>query len=158
VVPATVEVIEQDGRRVVHFIRQGEENVHTEVGIRQTIDQDVNVFDFLSIRLDVKLIRQSLPGAGYLSSEFPIRVEIAYTDIYGKDLTWGRGFYYRDPEPGWPIINGDKIPPFVWFSYESPNLMEELKDTRPARVNSIRVYASGWNYESMASEISLVAR
>jgi len=110
------------------------------------------------VRLDVKLIRQSLPGAGYLSSEYPLRVEISYTDIYGKDLTWGHGFYYREPEPGWPIIGGERIPPFVWYSYESPNLMAELAETRPARINSIRIYASGWNYESMASEISLVAR
>ncbi len=158
VTPGTVEIVEQDGRRVARFLRQGEENVHTEVGIRQRIDKDVNVHDFLSVRLDVKLIRQSLPGAGYLSSEYPLRVEISYTDIYGKDLTWGHGFYYREPEPGWPIIGGERIPPFVWYSYESPNLMAELAETRPARINSIRIYASGWNYESMASEISLVAR
>ncbi|RME60108.1 MAG: hypothetical protein D6790_09840, partial [Caldilineae bacterium] len=143
--PGTVDVEEQDGRRVAHFIRQGEDGVHTEVGIRQRIDQDVNGYDYLSIRLDVKLIRQTLRGAGEKSSEFPLRFEIAYTDIYGKDLTWGWGFYYRDPPPDWPLVGGEKIAPFVWYSYESPNLMELLADTRPARINSIRVYASGWN-------------
>lgn len=156
-VPGTVEIKEQDGRRVAHFVRQGEEGIHTEVGIRQEIDQDVNSYDYLAIHLDVKLIRQTLRGAGEESSEFPLRVEIAYTDIYGKDLKWGYGFYYREPDPNWPPIYGEQIAPFVWYSYETENLMELLKDTRPAHINSIRIYASGWNYESMVSEISLIA-
>ncbi len=58
----------------------------------------------------------------------------------------------------WPIINGEKIPPHIWYPYESPNLIELLRDTRPARLNSIRIYASGWNYQSMVSEIGIIAR
>ncbi len=155
--PGSVRIIEREGRRVAHFIRQGEEEVPTEVGITQSIEQDVNVYDSLSLILDVKLLYQSLSGAGYLSSEFPLRVEISYTDIYGKELTWGHGFYYRDPEnENWRIINGDKIPPYVWHTYQSPNLMEMLKETRPARINSVRIYASGWNYQSMVSEVYLL--
>jgi hypothetical protein len=155
--PGSVRIIEREGRRIAHFIRQGEEEVPTEVGITQSIEQDVNVYDSLTIQLDVKLLYQSLSGAGYLSSEFPLRVEITYTDIYGKELTWGHGFYFRDPEnENWRIINGEKIPPYVWYTYQSPNLMELLADTRPARVNSVRIYASGWNYQSMVSEAYLL--
>lgn len=158
VTPGRVSIMERDGRRVAYFIRQGEDNVPTEVGIRQHIGRDVNVYDSLILQLDVKLLFQSLPGAGYLSSEYPLRVEITYTDIYGKQLTWGHGFYYRDPEnENWQIINGEKIPPFTWYTYRSPNLMELLKDTRPARIDSIRIYASGWNYQSMVSEVYLFA-
>jgi hypothetical protein len=155
--PGSVRIIEREGRRVAHFIRQGEEDVPTEVGITQSIGQDVNVYDSMTIQLDVKLLYQSLSGAGYLSSEFPLRVEITYTDIYGKELTWGHGFYFREPEnENWRIINGQKIPPYVWYTYQSPNLMELLSDTRPARVNSVRIYASGWNYQSMVSEAYLL--
>ncbi len=157
VAPGAVEVGEQDGRRVAHFDRQGEDGIHTEVGIRQGIDQDVNGYDYLALRLDVRLLRQTLRGAGEKSSEFPLRVEVAYTDIYGKDLTWGHGFYYRDPLPEWPVTGGEKITPFTWYTYESPNLMELLRDTRPAHINSIRLYASGWNYEAMISEVGLFA-
>jgi hypothetical protein len=159
VTPGKVNIMERDGRRVAYFVRQGEDNVPTEVGIRQGIDRDVNVYDKLYLQLDVKLLFQSLPGAGYLSSEYPLRVEISYTDIYGKSgLTWGHGFYFRDPEnENWQIVGGEKIPPFNWFTYRSPNLMELLKDTRPARIDSIRIYASGWNYQSMVSEVYLVA-
>ncbi|NJN83938.1 MAG: hypothetical protein HC802_17765 [Caldilineaceae bacterium] len=159
VIPGSVRSIERDGRRVAHFIRQGEENVPTEVGITQEVNKDVNVYDELFLQLDVKLLHQSLSGAGYLSSEFPLRVELTYTDIYGKVLTWGHGFYYRDPEnENWRVIDGEKIPPFKWYTYQSPNLMEELQSTRPAHIDSVRIYASGWNYQSMVSEAYLVAR
>jgi len=155
--PGSVRIIEREGRRVAYFIRQGEEEVPTEVGITQSIEQDVNVYDSLSLALDVKLLYQSLSGAGYLSSEFPLRVEISYTDIYGKELSWGHGFYFRDPEnENWKIINGDKAPAYVWHTYQSPNLMELLAETRPARINSVRIYASGWNYQSMVSEAYLL--
>ncbi|MEZ4635667.1 MAG: hypothetical protein R2873_27830 [Caldilineaceae bacterium] len=154
--PGRVEIEEQDGRRVAHFVRRGGDSVHTEVGIRQQINEDVNVFESLRLELYTKIDYQSLAGAGYVSTEFPVRVEISYTDIYGKDLEWGYGFYYRDPDTGWPLNSGEKIPQSAWYYYSSPNLIDELKDTRPARINSIRVYASGHNYESMVSGISLI--
>ena len=157
VIPGSVRIVEREGRRVAHFIRQGEENVPTEVGITQDVNKDVNVYDTLLLQLDVKLMHQSLSGAGYLSSEFPLRVEINYTDIYGKPLSWGHGFYYRDPEnENWRIINGEKIPPYIWYTYRSPNLLDLLRDTRPARINSVRIYASGWNYQSIVSEVYLL--
>lgn len=158
VVQGDVQRISQDGRWVARFQRDGEDNVHTEVGIRQDIDLDVNVYDGLRLQMDVRLRWQSLEGAGHQSSEFPIRVEIGYRDIYGKDLTWGHGFYYRDPRAGWGIQDGEKIRPFVWFSYESPDLMELLADTRPARITYVRVYASGWNYDGYVSDLSLIAQ
>lgn len=158
VTPGKVSIMERDGRRVAYFVRQGEDNVPTEVGIRQQIGKDVNVYDKLYLQLDVKLLFQSLSGAGYLSSEYPLRVELTYTDVYGKQLTWGHGFYYRDPDnENWKIVNGEKIPPFNWYTYRSPDLMELLKDTRPAHIDSIRIYSSGWNYQSMVSEVFLVA-
>ena len=160
VAPAMVEVVEVGGRKAVYFSRSAEEGVHTEAWIEQTLDKDVLDFEQLSIRLDVRLIHQSLPGGGYLSSEFPVMVRLNYTDVYGKQLEWVHGFYYRDPDPSsnWPIINGEKIPPHIWYPYESPNLIELLWDTRPARLNSIRIYASGWNYQSMVSDIGIIAR
>ena len=158
VIQGDVQRISQDGRWVARFRRDGEDNVHTEVGIRQEIGLDVNVYDSLRLQMDVRLRWQSLEGAGHQSSEFPVRVEIGYQDIYGKELTWGHGFYYRDPRAGWRVQDGEKIRPFVWYSYESPDLMELLANTRPARINSVRVYASGWNYDVYVSEISLIAQ
>ncbi|MCB9140377.1 MAG: hypothetical protein H6642_18740 [Caldilineaceae bacterium] len=155
----TVSIIERDGRRVAHFNRQGEEGVHTEVGIFQELNEDVNVFDELVIQLDVRLMYQSLAGAGYLNSEFPLRIEIEYVDIYGKELRWGHGFYYRDPDDVTRSVpDSSKIPAYNWYTYQSPNLMDVLAETRPARINSLRIYASGHNYQSMVSEIYLLAQ
>jgi hypothetical protein len=156
VVPGRVEVMNLDGRRVARFVRRGEADVHTEVGIWQPVNQDVNVYELLRLDLDVKVDFQSLQGAGWAGTEFPVRVEIDYTSIYGQDLRWGHGFYYRPPEPGWPLQGGEMVPRGAWFFYPSPNLFEVLKDTRPARINSIRVYASGHNYEAMVSGVSLI--
>ncbi|MCD6291188.1 MAG: FecR domain-containing protein, partial [Anaerolineae bacterium] len=160
VTPASIEVVDVGGRRAVYFSRRAEEGIHTEAWIEQELNKDVLDYEYLSIRLDVRLLYQSLPGGGYLSSEFPLMVRINYTDVYGKQLEWVHGFYYRDPDPNsnWPIINGEKIPAYVWYPYESPNLIDLLSKTRPARLNSIRIYASGWNYQSMVSEVGVIAR
>jgi hypothetical protein len=152
----------EDGRRVAQFLRMGEEKLHTEVGITQAVEQAVNVYDDLRLQLDVKILFQSLPGAGSLNSEFPLRIEVSYRDVYGKDLTWGHGFYYRDPEPGEaypPVVNGTKVRQGQWYTYLSPNLISLLdsQGTRPAYINSIRIYASGHNYQSMVGEVYVLA-
>ena len=155
----TVNLLERDGRRVAHFNRQGEEGVHTEVGIFQEINEDINVYDELIVQFDVRLMYQSLAGAGYMNSEFPLRVEVDYVDVYGKELRWGYGFYYRDPDdPARVVPDASKIPAYNWYTYQSPNLMDLLAETRPAHINSIRIYASGHNYQSMVSEIYLFAK
>ena len=158
VTAGTAEIASKEGRRGVYFSRRGEEGIHTETGISQVLDQDVEDFDFLNLRLDVQLMYQSLPGGGYLSSEFPLMVRLDYTDIYGREQFWVHGFYSRDPEEDWPILDGERIPEFIWYPYESGNLVQLLQTTRPVRINSIRIYASGHNYESMASEVGLTAR
>jgi hypothetical protein len=158
VAPGEATIVNQGDRNAVYFVRMGaEEGVHTEISIEQEINRDVRDNVSLVLRLDVRLEYQSLPGAGYRSSEFPVMVELRYRDAYGRDLSWYHGFYYRDPPPNWPMRNGEKIPPFIWYPYESGNLMEALGDARPVHIHSLRIYASGWNYRSMVSEVGLIA-
>jgi len=158
--PGTISVVDVGGRRAVQFSRMAEEGVHTEVWIEQKLNQDVRDVDSLVLRMDVRLLYQSLPGGGILGSEYPLMVRIDYTDVYGKDRFWVHGFYFRDPETGWPTPNGEKIPPKVWWPYESPNLITlwQQANTRPAVLHKIRVYASGHNYKSMAAEVGLFAK
>ncbi len=154
-------VVEQNGERdVVRFERHNEDDAPNMVGVQQTLNRDVQGYDSLVARLDLQLLNQSVPGGGYLSSEYPVMIDISYTDIYGKDLHWYHGFYYQDLPPGsnWKQPTGEKIPVGVWYTYESPNLMEELRDTRPVRLNYIRVLASGHDYESRVSNVALTAR
>lgn len=158
VAPGQATIVQQGDRNAVYFVRMGaEEGVHTEISIEQEINRDVRDNVSLVLRLDVRLEYQSLPGAGYRSSEFPVMVELRYRDAYGHDLSFYHGFYYRDPPPNWPMRNGEKIPPFIWYPYESGNLIERLGDARPVYIHSLRIYASGWNYRSMVSEVGLIA-
>lgn len=154
---------EREGRRVAYFLRQDTENQHNEVAIRQEIDKRVDIYNSLVLQMDLNILFHNLAGAGFLNTEFPLRVEINYTDQYGKDLNWGYGFYYRDPEPPGPIeisqTLGEQVPQAQWYTYRSPNLMALLdqQGTRPSRINSVRIYASGWNYQSMVSQVYLYA-
>jgi hypothetical protein len=161
--PPTVEVIEDGGRQAVRLIRrEADEGNHSEVAIQQRFDQDVHDFDQLAVSVDVKLNYQSLSGGGQLSSEFPIIIRLDYKDLWGNDKFWTHGFFYQNqvgypiaPDP-WGRPTGEKIPQGVWYPYESANLMELLGDNLPANITGLTVYASGWNYESLVSEIQLI--
>lgn len=161
--PPRVEVIEDGGRGAVRLIRRElDDGIHSEVAIQQRLDQDVRDFDRLEVSLDVLLDFQSLSGGGLLSSEFPIIVRLDYKDIWGNDKFWTHGFYYQNrdgypiaPDP-WGQPSGERIPRGVWYPYESGNLLELLGDNRPAQITGLTVYASGWNYDGLVSEIQLI--
>jgi hypothetical protein len=161
--PPTVEVVENGSRESVRLARREQDDGnHTEVGIQQKLDQDVRDFARLEVSLDVLLDFQSLSGGGQLSSEFPIIVRLDYKDLWGDDQFWTHGFYYQN-QAGYPIApdpwggpSGEQIPRRVWYPYESGNLLELLGDNRPAHVTGLTIYASGWNYDSLVSEIQVI--
>jgi hypothetical protein len=163
VAPPRLEVVEEGGRRAVRLVRrEPDDGTHSEVAIQQRLDQDVRDFDQLAVSLDVLLDFQSLSGGGLLSSEFPIIVRLDYKDRWGSDKFWTHGFYYQNRD-GYPIAQdpwgqptGEKAPRGVWYPYESGNLLELLGDNRPAQITGLTVYASGWNYDSLVSEIQLI--
>jgi hypothetical protein len=162
VLPA-VEMFEDGGRRAVRLVqREARDGDHTEVSIHQALDQDVRDFVRLVVSLDVMLEFQSLSGGGLLSSEFPIIVRLDYKDRWGNDQFWTHGFYYQN-QAGYPIADdpwgrpsGEQIPRGVWFPYESGNLLELLGESGPVHVTGLTVYSSGWNYESLVSEIQVI--
>lgn len=153
-----VTIVNSGGRQAAYFVREGEEGIHTETAIVQEINADVLDYDSLVLRLDARLISQSLPGAGIQSSEFPLMVRIDFIDIDGNPRFWTWGFYADDPVANWPIRDGEKIPSFVWYEYESPDFLNSPTFPRPQTVTRIRVYASGHNYRSQASGIDLIAQ
>ena len=155
--------LEQDGQRqAVRFSRRTEDGAPNEIGLQQEINRDVQGYDSLVLRFDLQLLNQSVPGGGYQASEYPVMVRIDYTDVNGKDQFWVHGFYYMDLPSGvtWvpAATRGEKIPPRVWYNYESPNLFQLLADARPARINKITVYAAGHDYDSRVSDLALTVR
>jgi hypothetical protein len=157
----TVDVVNTGGRNAAYFQRdaQGEDaDLHSETSITQEINADVLDAESLIFRFDVRLIHQSLPGGGIQSSEFPMMVRIDFIDVNGKPQFWTHGFYMIDPVENWPLRDGEKIPGLVWYAYESPDFMKSETFPRPAKVTSIRIYASGHNYRSQAADIELIAK
>ncbi|HHS96813.1 MAG TPA: hypothetical protein ENK08_02785 [Chloroflexi bacterium] len=151
----TVTVETFGGRQVARFRRIGQG--HAEVGIRQQVDYDVRDFSSLILHLNVMLLEQSLPGCGSLGSECPIIVRIDYKDIEGTDRTWYHGFYSVEKASQDLLYPWDEqIPPRTWYSFEG-NLIEEF-EVPPARIKTIWIYASGWSFDAMVTEVELLAQ
>jgi len=141
--------------RAVRFLRTGSEGNHCETVIRQDLNEEISdLATSTSLYLKVRLVNQSLSGGGYLSSEYPLMIRLEYEDVYGSEAHWTHGFYYQN-EDGNPTMSGEQISHNIWFDYGSGNLLETIYP-RPARVNSLLIYASGWDYESMVSDVSFV--
>ncbi|MCB0207119.1 MAG: hypothetical protein KDH89_20045, partial [Anaerolineae bacterium] len=155
------EIVSDSGRNVVRFSRINQPPTHTEIGITQVLGRDVLDYEMVNLQLDVNLHWQSLPGAGEQSSEFPLMFRLDYEDIYGNHQFWTHGFYYRDPPDQWVVTGGEQIPQDTWFPFESGNLAERLQLqglSPPAKLNYLKIYASGHNYDSMVAEVRIVAR
>ncbi len=162
-VTATVRVEDFAGRPVLRFKSEGQDNVHTEVGVIQQVEKDVRDFQSLRVFADVRLVYQSLPGGGQLGSEFPIMLHVAYKDTNGNDRDWFHGFYYAPPPENYilydqPDNSSERIARFIWYPYESVNLLTALGPAKPVYIKSIRIYASGWIYDAMVGNISLLAQ
>lgn len=141
--------------RALRFFRTGSEGNHCETVIRQDLNEEVSdLATSIRLFLKVRLTNQSLSGGGYLSSEYPTMIRLEYEDVYGSEGHWTHGFYYQNRDNN-PTMYGERIPHDVWYNYASGNLVETIYP-RPARLKSLLVYASGWDYESMVTDISLV--
>jgi len=159
----TVKIVNFDRRNVLVLASEGQDNVHTETGVKQEVNKDVRDFQSLRVFAEVRLVNQSLPGGGHLGSEFPIMLHIAYKDAEGNDRDWFHGFYYEPPPDNFVLYNqpdnsSERIARYIWYPYESVNLLTTLGPAKPVFIKSIRIYASGWLYESMVANISLLAQ
>jgi hypothetical protein len=162
-VTATVKIIDTGGQKAAHFESQGQDSLHTEIGIEQPINKSVQDFDSLRVQLDVRLNNQSLAGGGTLGSEFPMMIHLAYEDADGNDRDWYHGFYYTPSPDNWivydtPDNSSERLVRFLWYPYESNNLLDSLGSAKPVYLKSIRIYASGWLYDAYVTNIALLAQ
>ncbi len=161
-VTTTVDAVIFQNEPVLSLRSEGEDNVHSEVGVIYTVDKDVRDFQSLRVFADVRLVDQTLPGGGQLGSEFPIMLHVAYKDASGNDRDWFHGFYYESPPDNYILYNqpdnsSEQIARFLWYPYESVNLLTVLGPAKPIYIDSIHIYASGWIYDAMVANISLLA-
>ncbi len=161
-VTSTLAIDDVGGQVVLRFHSNGSDNVHTEASIEQSINKDVQDFKSLRINAQIRIDHQSLPGGGQLGTEFPVMIQLKYRDIEGNDRTWYRGFYY-EPAPSNYILhneidnNNEGVVQFLWYPYESENLLDRSDAGKPAFIKSLRIYASGWIYDGMVTDIKLLA-
>jgi FecR-like protein len=154
------EIVVQDGETLLSLSRVGA-RTHGETSIIQRIDKDVRDFDSLKVSFEVLVNWQSLLGGGYESTEFPVMVELQYKDANGNSRSQYWGFYHRNPGTGreWrKMVNGTKVPQGEWYLFETDNLMRSLGDIKPVRIDGVRVYASGWDWDSAITNISLLVQ
>ena len=163
VITAGLQQKQLDGRPAVQFLSTGQDNIHTDAAIEQKINKDVRGFQLLRITADILLNYHSLPGGGFVGSEFPILIKLSYKDEDGNDRDWYHGFYY-DPPPGNYVLldqvnnSSEQISRNLWYPYESENLLETLGDIKPVYIRSIRIYASGWIYDAAIADVKLLAQ
>jgi hypothetical protein len=164
-----VSITQDNGQSVAHF--EHEPAQPFEVGLIQTINRNVRDLESLVLHLRVRVNSHSLSICGTKGSECPVMARIDYIDAAGGNRQWVHGFYASEdpsltevpyncltcPQPD--SGNHSQVPVANWFLYDSPNLMEITpQEFRPAIIQSVHIYASGHSFDSMVTDIELLAQ
>ena len=163
VVTTTLATVATGIQTALQLQSQGEDNAHSEVGIIQRLNRSVLDYTSLRVQLDVRINQQSLPGGGTLGSEFPLMVHLAYDDGEGNDRDWYHGFYYAPGPAEWilydtPFNSSRRTVRYVWYPFESLNLLDSLGAAKPVYLKFIRIYSSGWLYDAYVTNVALLVQ
>lgn len=166
----------ENGRLAIFMVR-GEGTVqHGETYCEQGTREDeapnwlpVMDYDYLALTTTLFVNYQSLNRCGTVGSECPLMLRIKYVDINGDKQELIYGFYTvnQPVEKDYPlscttcatVLHQDHI--FIrektWYSHSTGNLLNILPaEQRPAYITSVRFYASGHQYDTRVSELSLL--
>ncbi|MCW5849343.1 MAG: FecR domain-containing protein [Anaerolineae bacterium] len=154
------EILNAGDRQALHFFRRGSEFApgrgnHANIRAVQTLNRNLpDPYTSLKLRAEIRISEQSLSGGGYLDTEYPLILRLVYKDAGGGEFVWWRGFYIQN-DGGNPTRNGELLRRDVWVPVEL-----ELRDInpRPFQIVRLEVMASGWDFESQASDIRLIVR
>ena len=169
--PGAYGLLEYDGRVGVSLRRHGNATSHGEISCIQEFEGeglDAEAFDSLRVLATFSLNYQSLSLCGKEGSECPLMLHVTYTtddprpDNVGN---WFRGFYYEDQAAGTYkklcascLQDHVDTNPSVWYTFDSGNLLNLIaEDDHPVFINSVRFYASGHQFDTVVSEMMLLA-
>lgn len=145
-----------DGLPAVRFLRTGATK-HAESFLVQNVNADVTDFRVLKLGLDLKLVDQSLSGGGWVGSEYPLMIKVKYRDAWGSEAIFRRGFYFQNKD-GHPTSNGEQVEHDVWMKRDGYDLFNRsVADPPPTYIISVELAASGWSFESLATNVRLIA-
>ncbi|OQY06102.1 MAG: hypothetical protein B6I22_06250 [Desulfobacteraceae bacterium 4572_123] len=146
--------LQADGLKITSLSESNKE------GILQIIEKDVTDADTLTLRVDVKVGKQTLGGTGPDGKDAPIAVAVSYTghndqgDSY-SNIFW-KGFFSLNPVEPMKSANGQKVPEGLWYRYIF-NLMQ--LNPKPGFIKFISLESSGWpEREGWVKDIHLIKR
>ncbi|MGC9523356.1 MAG: hypothetical protein ACP5HG_15915 [Anaerolineae bacterium] len=160
----TIRQIQIGDQDVVIFERVGQ--FWAETGIEQVINQDIREFRSLRVLARIRISTQTLPVCGTLGTECPMMIRLQFVDQETGGLReWLQGFYVMEGEYEpfcqsceWKAAH-EEVPQYdVWYNYESEDLLPLLKERgiTPSAVYSVKIYASGWTYDSRIDNIAIL--
>ncbi len=169
--PGVYSLLEFDGRLGMSLQRYNNATSHGEISCVQEFGGeglDVRSYESLSVLATFKLNYQSLSLCGKEGSECPLMLHITYTMDDSPVVTrgnWFRGFYYEGQATGTHkkicsscLQEHVDTNPSVWYTFDSGNLLNLIaEDRQPASINAIRFYASGHQFDTVVSELMLLA-
>ena len=153
--PGTVSLVLEDGRHIAVFERRDSIR-HGETFIHQQLDVDVRDFQSLKLDLDVKVMKQSLSGGGWVGSEYPVMVLIRYRDAFGGENTWFRGYYIHN-EDNHPVTSGQAVTTGGWRSDTIELFSPQHVFPRPTYLAWVEVQGSGWEYHGAVTDLRIIA-
>jgi hypothetical protein len=172
----------EEGRQSLQFVR-GQTETHGETYCEQGVIPseevspnwiDVQDYSYLSLKTTFLINFQSLNRCGQEGSECPLMVRIDYVatppapeGVEAEPQVYSQyyGFYaVNNPQQqaDWPYQCQScrqehiRIREKQWYTYSSGNILPTLP-FKPAYITSVRLYASGHQYDVRVSELSLFA-
>jgi hypothetical protein len=147
----SVQIVIDAAGNYLRFARTGQG--HGENYAVQVLDRDVTQFRSLKLQMELRLVKQSLSGGGVAGTEYPFHIRVLYRDARGREGRLDMGFYFQNVE-GKPTTYGENKPQNQWFVVERDLATLE---PRPAQLIYVELAASGWDYESFARNVQLIA-
>ncbi len=154
------------GFSALHWLRSNGGASGDWTAVEQDLNWDISACSCATLTIDVKVEYHNLGGSGFTQYEyeFPVTVQIYYTDTADTSRFWQYGWYEwidastgpnpdHKPVPGNGVVTGLQIAPDVWVS-NSFDLMAEL--TNPETIDKIRVGGSGWDFEGRADNVQIL--
>jgi hypothetical protein len=162
-----IEQLTEGNRNILSLYRAGFN--WGRVGIQQKINREVRDYRYLRLHLALRVSKQNLRGCGQYGSECPLMAKIEYTDVAGNKREWVQGFFFfADPTNALPMrcitcaastTSHIRVQQDVWYLYDSPDLINLFRTAgfNPSIINTISIYAEGHSFESLVSEVELLA-
>lgn len=150
-VKGTVQLVSDAAGNYLRFKRDG--TGHGENYAVQTLERDVSNYRSLRLRMEVRLVNQTLSGGGVAGTEYPFHFRLLYRDARGREGRLDVGYYYQNVQ-NYPTTYGQQAPRNEWFVVERELTTLEAP---PAHLIYLELVASGWSYESNVRNVQLIA-